>query len=279
MKAPVPRMAQASTQCVVSYLVFVIATIFAEPQSPVCERYPDGVRRALWGSSSSYDRDARPALASAVAEGTIPPESIATSLQVNSLIWVYQSRQEFTLYTWERVVWYDRRLQYNRSCLIDGAASNYLDFAGTPASSGLWTPELYVENLLDEEQLATSWWLRDDGQVWWSRKVIWRLRCAMDFHDMPYDTQKCSIRVADFRHNGNRVRLTFYEPAMRPTCGDLGGDVEWRMVNGFGSRPSHEQHGALESSSTNGTRLDFNLVFQGASATISITTFSGRTSL
>jgi hypothetical protein len=92
--------------------------------------------------------------------------------------------------------------QYNHSCLNDRLTDAFsIGFSGTPVDAGLWYPELYQENLIAEEMTITSsWWLSGNGLVWWTRKVIWELRCAMDFTYMPYDAQQCGISVEEFRH-------------------------------------------------------------------------------
>ena len=59
-----------------------------------------------------------------------------------------------------------QRLTFNTSCLIDREADDYSGYKGSPEDAGLWTPQLYEENLVAPEKvLSSAWWLRGDGQV------------------------------------------------------------------------------------------------------------------
>ena len=81
---------------------------------------------ALWGPTSGYDKDTRPAVGMAVRRGDYtpqPPETIFVQLQPFAITKVDPVAGEFTAEFWERTIWWDHRLQYNTTCFKPKAAS------------------------------------------------------------------------------------------------------------------------------------------------------------
>ena len=262
-----PRAAPCTTAMLTGYRrapILLLATVVTgnAPSRPICGRTPSELQERLW-NEEVYDASTRPEVALAirgVPPPVIPVEEVQAQLQIFSIVDVDTAERHLTLDAWMRTIWFDRRLLFNASCLVDRAADTYAEFSGSPASAGVWSPELYQENMIDSEKTITSaWWLRGDGQVWWTRKAIWKLRCPMTFGDMPFDVQTCVARVSSMKFNDAKISIIFADPAVRVTCGDVGGTVEWRLVSGYGSRPGADADGHVDGT---GSIIDFNIKIQ-----------------
>lgn len=234
-------------------LTFAAATV-GQLSPPLCVRGSSEAAGRLWGplASPPYDKHERPKVALALqglslVEGApapsvgIAPEAVSVQIQIFSVNEVVQTNEQVVVDAWIREVWTDHRFAFNASCVVDHLADpGYVVFSGKP-SDAIWSPELLVENIVDSETVIESgWWVRSDGLVWWTRKVIWKLRCPMDFSAMPFDTQICPVRISSLKYNGQKVSLSFFEPssggAVKFTCGAVKGSQEWTLHPCGGSR-------------------------------------------
>ena len=111
---------------------------------------------ALWGPGSGYDKDTRPTVAMAARRGDLTPqpaETVFVMLQPFAIQSVDQSQGAFTVELWERVIWWDHRLQYDTTCFKPRADSGFYERYGYHESFApenlnlLWQPGLVTSNL------------------------------------------------------------------------------------------------------------------------------------
>jgi len=102
-----------------------------------------------------------------------------------------------------------------------------LDFGGltwlpemylSPRST-IWTPAITVENLLRPQpaddarspRRIEKFTVNNEGFVWLSFRSLINVKCKMDFSDMPYDVQRCNLRMLSTEDVG-RISLSPYAP-------------------------------------------------------------------
>lgn len=167
---------------------------------------------------------------------------------VSSLMEVDSKSQVVTVSVFARTIWTDRRLAYNKSCLPE--VPQYVFFPGSPQDT-LWTPSVYVSNLIDNPQfLSGVWFVSPGGEVWYSRKEKWRISCEMNFEKMPYDMTLCLVRFRTFADTFKHVELRVQankQGMARAKEKTIGGAVDWTMedlASGEGEPKAYEIHGS-----------------------------------
>ena len=144
--------------------------------------------------------------------------------------------QSFTVDTLLRVFWFDRRLAYDGTCVQmspDGVSF------GSFLASEIWVPQLMSEDEMEPPMLLDdAFFVAPSGRVWWTRRIMFKFQCRMNFQDMPFDTQKCEVDFRDFRLGSEEVTLRIPTPtsevtkpssfngAVRAFC-QSGGEISW----------------------------------------------------
>ena len=110
----------------------------------------------------------------------------------------------------------------------------------------IWVPDVFspTTHILPVVS-KNAFWIAPTGRVWWARRMVLNLNCAMDFRHMPFDTQLCNVKFTGFYHLGLDViyRIpngTDYGPEydflrafrgpVRAVCPDSG-TVEWAVTS------------------------------------------------
>jgi len=224
----------------------------------------DGCDASVSQSIRRYDKRARPELAHWVAAGPVGPgptssgpaapiDKVFVSMQLNTLTEVNTKKQTITGEFFVRTMWYDRRLEYDDSCLSQVDSS----FDGTDLTE-LWTPEIvssaWAKPALVEQ---STMWVEPDGWMWLLQKVHMEFKCPMDFRQMPFDTQTCHFTLSSIRYNDAQLELAlpnatlpsyrFYgmDGGVNYVCAAshvVGGDVSWKVSDFRGyTEGSHSQ--------------------------------------
>jgi hypothetical protein len=174
-------------------------------------------------------------------------------MQLNTLTEVNTKKQTITGEFFVRTMWYDRRLEYDDSCLSQVDSS----FDGTDLTE-LWTPEIvssaWAKPALVEQ---STMWVEPDGWMWLLQKVHMEFKCPMDFRQMPFDTQTCHFTLSSIRYNDAQLELAlpnatlpsyrFYgmDGRVNYVCAAshvVGGDVSWKVSDFRGyTEGSHSQ--------------------------------------
>mmetsp|Transcript_75970 Transcript_75970/g.246033 ORF Transcript_75970/g.246033 Transcript_75970/m.246033 type:complete len:488 (-) Transcript_75970:81-1544(-) len=110
-----------------------------------------------------------------------------------------------------RTRWTDPRLRYNASSFPRGV--NLRDYK---PEAYIWTPDLFIENLVQSVFGGGAGLLRidPDGQVYRSAEVLWRVTCDMGFSKLPFDEQHCAVTLASFAHPASHLRVTAFGGAV-----------------------------------------------------------------
>jgi len=103
------------------------------------------------------------------------------------------------------IIWNDPRLAYNASCLQHVVHNEFMgpmmpDDHQLPIGK-IWVPMLILENLYPDTEDTTgqvrgnAFRITPAGMVWWQFRTTYRIKCPMDFTDMPFDNQECTTRI------------------------------------------------------------------------------------
>lgn len=181
-------------------------------------------------SAAGYDAETSPTHAGVTPEGE--PTLVQAHATLISLVSVNAPSQTVTLAMWIRYIWIDQRLAWNSSCVP--WSEDEIVVRGSPEHR-VWVPSVFGENVRETpKRIEGGWWLRNDGQVWWSRKEYWTLMCDMDFTLMPFDKQECFIRLTTYSDDNSTVVMaaTAGRDAINlaPDAYSMEGDVEWRFI-------------------------------------------------
>ena len=185
-----------------------------------------------------------PAAAQAAAAGIYPP---AASTQVHakigfvSLEAVDTKKQHVKMQVWWYTQWRDARLAWSNA--THPACLRGTHFEGSPKGT-FWTPSLYSEAWVESPKIISSgFWMQTvagDAEIQVVTKEIWTVSCKMDFTEMPYDKQYCTLPITTWVEPVSEVNLTVYPGDVgiemmseNPTVGhlfdDAGGEVEWKF--------------------------------------------------
>lgn len=173
---------------------------------------PKGPRElhALW-STSVYDKGHRPRGWRVQPVGSEPPTDVTVTF-VPFRLGAFDTRaQLMTVDVEVDMLWVDPRLAFNGSCASELAPPHVLgerlpgawmpSIFEEPHAAGLWTPRFAIDNLFpsgsypgffSREHIMR---VESHGIVWYSFRVSADVKCKMDFSKMPWDTQRCPIRI------------------------------------------------------------------------------------
>ena len=153
---------------------------------------------------TGYDRQLRPSAWLSGGESAAP-EHVDVQMYVEALSFVEQTEQAYGLNGYLRLWWHDPRLQFNRS--------EALVFSGADKITGsIWLPDIYFEHavavhLAAKEPDGWSLTIHPDGKIWWSRQARLQLRCCMMFHRLPFDVQRCPMRMGAYAYSTSQMVL------------------------------------------------------------------------
>ncbi len=183
-----------------------------------CPKGPTDLQ-ALW-STSVYDKGNRP-LGLEQPVGSWPPTDVSVTFIPFSLGAFDTRTQLMTVDVQIVMIWWDPRIAFNASCASELAPP---DVFGTqipgswmpsifddPYAAGLWMPRFAIDNLFPGPSgfYSRSNMLRveSSGLVWYNFRASVDVKCSMDFSKMPWDAQRCPIRMMALE-GVNRVNLS-----------------------------------------------------------------------
>ena len=143
--------------------------------------------------------------------GSRPPTEVAVTF-IPFRLGAFDTRAQLMTVDVEiDMLWVDPRIAFNGSCASELAApiafGNRLPGAWMPSifeephAAGLWTPRFAIDNLFpsgsypgffSREHIMR---VESHGIVWYSLRVSADVKCSMDFSKMPWDAQRCPIRI------------------------------------------------------------------------------------
>ena len=105
------------------------------------------------------------------------------------------------------------------------------------------------------------WRLYADGTVLWSITTVKRITCFLNFEQLPWDTQQCTLRAYLYRGNQLTEELVFNGGAETAVLGPgsgrvIGGSQEWALLGCRGEVFNHTAVGEDD------TALDIIIVFK-----------------
>ena len=242
-------------------VLLMLSAVISDATSCTGPRTPAEAHALLWGAGTHYQKETRPSTAKALANGDshpffAPPDHIYVQVQFFALHSVDSKHQTTSVEAYIRTVWFDERLAFDGSCSTNpNGTNNPSGEFHFPASelANIWTPDVFITNQIekDDDEVASAFWLRPEGRVWWTRKVVLTLSCTMDFAKFPFDTQKCPLRLQAFQESAIDVVLRFGTPGnnqpvrFNPPASQIGGTVEWSLIDAWAS--TTENVGSVDS--------------------------------
>eukprot|EP00931_Biecheleriopsis_adriatica_P118087 TRINITY_DN93554_c0_g1_i1.p1 TRINITY_DN93554_c0_g1~~TRINITY_DN93554_c0_g1_i1.p1 ORF type:complete len:627 (-),score=80.92 TRINITY_DN93554_c0_g1_i1:361-2241(-) len=191
---------------------------------PSCTEAPsssDFIRDYL--NTAVYDKAVSP---SRSCQGNGSPTVVEAQLYMNQLGEVNQRLSQVTIGGYFRQWWKDPRLAFNSSSCFQSVVlnQNIVD-----ANAVMWTPDLYIDNLVKQDTSSSSVLtsVSPDGTVWQSRQVLFTVKCTMTFMRLPYDRHSCPVVLASYSLDTSIVRLI-------PRGGVVGDGVSGAALTGTG---------------------------------------------
>jgi len=153
-------------------------------------------------TASPYSRLVRP------NDGGAPTD-VAVQLFVESLNAVNEKANSVSMSGYWRMAWTDPRLNFTGSG--DGGCFDKLNLEidrMVPLKSPVvWVPDLYFMSSLEEKYGSYLFEVYPSGEGYVSIRFNHVLSCMMDFTQMPFDTQVCSIGILSYSEDASKVQL------------------------------------------------------------------------
>jgi hypothetical protein len=184
-----------------------------------------GMVNANSGNPSGYASDTRPNYATAGPAGMdtsspatyVGADEILTQIDLGHILSVDQKGGTIQVEGYDRMWWWDKRLamedtdrwfcpmkEHLMQCSNLATCKGYQQDSCMALSAdeddidNVWTPEIFVENQVDTRGTTItdqSVMVYNNGYVFRERRFIWTLSCKMNFENLPFDTQKCPIKL------------------------------------------------------------------------------------
>eukprot|EP01065_Artemidia_motanka_P020526 TRINITY_DN24568_c0_g1_i7.p1 TRINITY_DN24568_c0_g1~~TRINITY_DN24568_c0_g1_i7.p1 ORF type:complete len:634 (+),score=130.38 TRINITY_DN24568_c0_g1_i7:147-1904(+) len=165
------------------------------------------------------------------------PVNVAVSATLTKVSELNTQTSTFKINMYFRHEWTDSRLRW------DPAAYCGIDFRYSVPKSFMWLPDTFFSNAQDVDSVDSEEFVQVNasGRCFWSRRVVVKIFCSMNFANYPFDEQSC---FSDIESYGLPVEVLVYNlsaPGMRwsePIDGADGGTTvgTYRM-----SSPTAEQ--------------------------------------
>jgi len=140
-----------------------------------------------------------------------PPTKVATQLALESLNAVNEKGNAVDVSGYWRMKWKDQRLNF--TSVEDGGCFEklHLPLQGSTTiplkSPDIWVPDLYFSTALSESYGSSFLEVFPTGSVYVSTRFKHSFKCVMDFTNMPFDTQTCTIDILSYTEDGSMVEL------------------------------------------------------------------------
>lgn len=184
----------------------------------------------------AYDRNTNPTLA--VAQEAPSPSGECPRVDVNMIdaqIYVTkipaidQKAGTYSIEGFFRLWWNDPRLTFDDS--EAGGCVEKLVFRDGP--SKLWTPDFYfppsVTHQIGAKNDGQLMEVRPNGDVYWSQRLRVTINCAMDFRQMPWDTQECDIVMGSYSQGPAEVNFQWKRDRIAMDKLDEQTNNEWEI--------------------------------------------------
>ncbi|KAK7077287.1 Glycine receptor subunit alpha-3 [Halocaridina rubra] len=142
------------------------------------------------------------------------PVVVGISLVINSINEVDEREMSIVLEVYIRVAWHDPRLVippnlYNDSDCEDIPLNNEII-----EDLHLWLPDPTIERVQDMHsakllQGFSGVRLSRDAKIMWGKWFLINLRCAMFFHNFPFDMQTCHLDISSYFYGTSDMLFTW----------------------------------------------------------------------
>ncbi len=134
---------------------------------------------------------------------------------------INEKTREFSISFYLRQIWSDPRLQFGH---FQSAPSKI--YLGQDSWDKLWIPDIFFPNLKNGEYVDITvsnrrMTLSSTGEIYYIAAIKAIFTCPMKFHNYPFDTQLCPIRLHSFSYLADIVKLEWSGSSV-----DIIGEVE-----------------------------------------------------
>ncbi len=152
-------------------------------------------------------------------ERSDPPREYETTvvklgIYINMFHGINEKTQEFSISFYLRQFWSDPRLRFDH---IRSAPSKIN--LGQDSWNKLWIPDIFFPNLKNGEYVDITvsnrlMQLHVTGDIFYVAAMKAIFTCPMKFHNYPFDTQLCTIRLQSFSHLADVVKLEWSDASV-----------------------------------------------------------------
>ena len=164
---------------------------------------------------ADHSRHTDPNLASAEAadadaancrdDDTVSPNMVDAQIYVTKLGSIDQKSGSFEIEGYFRLWWTDSRLVW------DARAACVRSIQLLDGPSNIWVPDFYfppsVDHTIGAKHDGQMVKITPDGQVYWSQRLRLTVNCKMNFHQLPYDEQRCEIVMGSYSQGADEVNF------------------------------------------------------------------------
>jgi len=150
---------------------------------------------------------------------------VFVQLYVASIVEVIQKQQHIGIEGYFRTSWKDPRLARSGNCSQPILLTK-------PYGVDLWAPDIYFDNSLTEWYGAGSLSISEEGDMYRSDRYHHELRCPMDYHMLPFDSQECFVKMASYSWDIDNVHTQPFVNGALVLPDEYDGNTEWELLNG-----------------------------------------------
>nr|XP_040032577.1 5-hydroxytryptamine receptor 3A-like isoform X2 [Gasterosteus aculeatus aculeatus] len=191
-------------------------TVVNQQSEGVMNHVADCSHRAIYNrlnlvkdNNNSKIRPSRPSRSSSATY-------VNVDMRLYAILEVNEKKQQFVSYIWVTLRWYDKDITWNPA-----------DFCNIgkiyPPSDVLWTPDLTIEEMIEDNKVPMSPYvaLDYDGEVYLQRNMVVVSSCRMEVYKFPFDVQNCKLSFKSIAHSSENLKIT--------TSADSKWSMEWSL--------------------------------------------------
>ncbi|XP_077990574.1 glycine receptor subunit alpha-2-like [Glandiceps talaboti] len=139
-------------------------------------------------------------------DAEVKPLQLRVNMFIESFHSVSETKMEYSITTYFRQFWRDKRLVHNLTDVItvDGDITDVF-----------WIPDTFFLNSKDDKMHSSPkqnslFHIHPDGSIIYSLRMTLTLTCHMDLTNYPFDTQKCKIKIMSYAYKMKDIDLIWY---------------------------------------------------------------------
>uniref|UniRef100_A0AAQ4R0L1 5-hydroxytryptamine receptor 3A-like n=2 Tax=Gasterosteus aculeatus aculeatus TaxID=481459 RepID=A0AAQ4R0L1_GASAC len=131
------------------------------------------------------------------------PTEVNVEVRLYAILDVNEKEQRFVSYIWIVSFWYDPDIYWKPADFCN-ISTIY------PPSDVLWTPDLTIEEMIEDNKVSKSPYvsLDDRGFVVLRSNMVVVSSCRMEVYKFPFDVQNCKLSFKSIAHTSKDLKIT-----------------------------------------------------------------------